>query len=128
MKQFFTWFVVTFGVVCCMIALTHIAIGPASIPGSIPVNATMDSEDRFYATLFLGFGAAMIWCGRNLETRGRPFGVLMLVFFLGGVARTISALAVGLPNALFIFLGALELVIPPVSLALYKNIYDLKMG
>src|SRR5258707_14050662 len=41
------------GIAAVLIALSHIALGPASIPGSVPVNPTMDSEDRFYATLFL---------------------------------------------------------------------------
>jgi hypothetical protein len=100
--------------VCCLIALAHIVLGPASIPGSIPVNATMDSEDRFYATLFLGWGAAMIYCARSLERKERLFGALLLTFFLGGVARVVSASLVGLPNALFVFLGSLELMLPPL--------------
>ncbi|MEZ5694618.1 MAG: DUF4345 domain-containing protein [Altererythrobacter sp.] len=103
-----------FGLVCCCIALSHIAIGPSVIPGSIPVNATMDSEDRFYATLFLGFGAAMIWCSRDLAARRGAFGALLLIFFLGGIARLVSWAAVGPPDALFIFLGALELILPPL--------------
>lgn len=103
-----------FGAICCLIALSHIAIGPSVIPGSVPVNANMDSEDRFYATLFLGFGAAMIWCSRDLTARSQAFGALLLLFFLTGIARIISALAVGLPSPLFIFLGSLELILPPL--------------
>ncbi len=114
MPRLLAFLVLLFGATCCLIALAHIAIGPAAIPGSIPVNATMDSEDRFYATLFLGFGAAMIWCSRNLATRSQAFGALLLVFFIGGIARIVSALAVGLPSPLFIFLGSLELILPPL--------------
>jgi hypothetical protein len=51
--------------------LGPIVFRPAIIPGAIPVNATMDSEDRFYATLFLGFGAAVMWCSRDLQTIAR---------------------------------------------------------
>lgn len=108
------WFIATFGLVCIGIALMHIAFGPSSIPGSVPVNATMDSEDRFYATLFLGFGAALIWCSRDLEARGRTFLALQAVFFLGGVARLISWAQVGPPGPLFVILGALELALPPL--------------
>ena len=114
MPRLLAAFIALFGAICCLIALAHIAMGPASIPGSIPVNATMDSEDRFYATLFLGFGAALIWCSRDLAARSQAFGALLLVFFLGGVARIVSALAVGLPSPLFIFLGSLELILPPL--------------
>ncbi|MFD1797047.1 DUF4345 domain-containing protein [Paracoccus aurantiacus] len=112
-----------FGAVCCLIALAHIAIGPASIPGSVPVNATMDSEDRFYATLFLGFGAAMIWASRDLSERRRLFQALLLVFFLGGIARLISVAAVGWPNALFVFLTVVELVLPPVFIWMHRRAY-----
>lgn len=111
-------FAALFGAVCVVIALAHIALGPAAIPGSVPVNATMDSEDRFYATLFLGFGAAMIWSSRALDRRRDVFGALLLIFFLGGIARIVSALAVGLPGTLFVLLGAVELLLPPVLWAL----------
>ena len=113
--------VTVFGTVCMAIALVHIAIGPRSIPGSVPVNATMDSEDRFYATLFLGFGAACVWAARDLAARARVFDALMAVFFLGGMARLVSAAFVGPPNAMFVFLGALELVLPPLFVAMARR-------
>lgn len=113
--------ILIFGVVCILIACLHIAIGPSSIPGSVPVNATMDSEDRFYAALFLGFGAALIWCSRDLGAREGVFGALLLTFFLGGIARIISVLAVGWPSPLFIFLGSLELILPPLFWRWHKR-------
>jgi Domain of unknown function (DUF4345) len=74
----------------------------------------MDSEDRFFASLFLGFGAALIWCARDLSRRSGQAYWLLAVFFAGGLARVISVVAVGWPNPLFIFLGGLELVLPPI--------------
>ena len=112
-QQALRWFLIAFGLVCTGIALLHIALGPASIPGSVPVNATMDSEDRFYAALFLGFGLAHVWAARDLPRRAGTVLAMQAVFFIGGLARIVSALAVGLPGPLFIFLGGLELVIPP---------------
>lgn len=109
-----SWFVALFGVICIAIALVHIALGPSSIPGSIPVNATLDSEDRFYASLFLGFGAALVWCSRHLADRAGVFFALQATFFVGGLARIVSWIAVGPPIALFIILGALELILPPL--------------
>ncbi|MEO1046516.1 MAG: DUF4345 domain-containing protein [Pseudomonadota bacterium] len=116
MRKWLEYFVIFFGSVCCLIALAHIALGPKSIPGAIPVNATMDSEDRFYATLFLGFGIALIWCARALHEaeRIRVFGFLLAVFFFSGVARIISWAMVGPPIALFIFLMFVELLLPPL--------------
>lgn len=114
MRSLLAGFVALFGAVCCAIALAHIALGPAAIPGSVPVNATMDSEDRFYATLFLGFGAALIWTSCDLARRAGVLDALLLVFFAGGVARIVSWLAVGPPSPLFVFLGSLELLLPPL--------------
>lgn len=108
------WFLILFGAVCAGIALVHIAFGPGSIPGSMPGNAVMDSEDRFYATLFLGFGLAQIWAARDLARRAGVVLALQATFFAGGIARLISVAAVGWPGPLFTFLGALELLIPPL--------------
>ncbi len=103
-----------FGVADILIALLHIVLGPASIPGAIPVNATMDSEDRFYATLFLAYGATLLWCVKDVERKAKVVYFLMLTFFVGGLARIVSILAVGLPNAFFIAMTIVELVLPIV--------------
>lgn len=116
--------VLLFGAVCCAISLAHIALGPAAIPGALPVNSTMDSEDRFYATLFLGFGTTLIWCARDLRQRSRIFGFLLVIFFAGGCARLVSAAMVGLPSPLFIALGALELLLPPLLWAGHRAARD----
>lgn len=111
-----------FGLVCCCIGLAHVALGSKAIYGSVPVNPTMDSEDRFFGTLFVGFGAALAWSSRDPVARAGVFKSLLLVFFLGGVARLISVAMVGLPNGLFIFLGVVELVLPPALWAWHRSI------
>ena len=103
-----------FGAMAIVISLLHIVFGPAAIPGSIPVNATMDSEDRFYATLFLAYGAALLWCIRDVERKAKVVYFLMLTFFVGGLARIVSMLTVGLPNTFFTAMTSLELVLPVV--------------
>lgn len=108
-------FVGLFGLVCSGIAAGHILRGPVVIPGSIPVNAIMDSEDRFYATLFLGFGLAMLWCVLDLRRRSTPMLALMAVFFAGGVARLISLAQVGPPSPFFQAMTTLEFIIPPLT-------------
>ena len=121
MSAILKYVIFIFGITCIGISLLHILIGPSAIPGSVPVNATMDSEDRFYATLFLGFGAALTWCGQDLRNRGAVLKVLLFVFFLGGVARAISALQVGLPNTFFQLMWVLELTLPPLLWIWYER-------
>jgi hypothetical protein len=101
-----------FGAMAIFIAGLHIVLGPSSIPGSVPVNATMDSEDRFYAVLFLAFGATLLWCIKEVEQKARVVYFLMATFLAGGVARLISMLVVGPPNGFFIAMTTLELVLP----------------
>lgn len=103
-----------FGATAIFISLLHIVLGPASIPGSVPVNSTMDSEDRFYATLFLAFGVVLLWCVKDVENKAKVVYFLMLTFFAGGLARIVSMIAVGLPNNFFIAMTVLELVLPAV--------------
>lgn len=103
-----------FGATAIFISLLHIVLGPASIPGSIPVNPTMDSEDRFYATLFMAYGAALLWCIKDIEQKSKVVYFLTLTFFLGGLARLVSMAVVGLPNAFFINMTVLELLLPLV--------------
>lgn len=100
------------GSAAVVISLMHVALGPAAIPGSIPVNATMDSEDRFYATMFLAFGVALLSCVPRIERKAGRAYFLMTVFFLGGVARLISLFFVGPPHSFFILMTAIELTIP----------------
>jgi len=114
MRRLLAGFSIFFGAVCALIGVSHIVLGPQVIPGGVPVNATMDNEDRFYATLFVGFGLAMIWASRDLDARRTLYLALMAVFFAGGVSRVISVLAVGWPHPLFVGLGAIELVLPIV--------------
>ena len=103
---------ILFGAADIIISLFHIILGPSAIPGSVPVNATMDSEDRFYATLFLAYGITVLWCVKDVEHKSRIVYALMLMFFIGGMARLVSVLAVGLPNTFFIAMTVIELLLP----------------
>jgi len=112
MKKVHQVFLGLFGATAIIIASLHVILGPSAIPGSIPVNATMDSEDRFYATLFAAYGAVLLWCIRDIEGKGRVVYFLAFTFFVGGLARLVSMAAVGPPNTFFTAMTALELVIP----------------
>jgi hypothetical protein len=112
MRKFLQIYLGIFGITAILIAALHIALGPSAIPGAIPVNATMDSEDRFYATLFAAYGVAMLWCIKDIEQKSMVVYFLALTFLAGGFARLVSIAAVGLPNTFFITMTVLELLIP----------------
>jgi Domain of unknown function (DUF4345) len=122
MKKALQVFLGLFGATAIFIASLHVVLGPSAIPGSIPVNATMDSEDRFYATLFAAYGAALLWCIRDIERKGEVVYFLALTFFVGGLARLVSMAVVGLPNRFFTAMTALELVIPVVMAVMQSRI------
>ena len=112
MKKSLQIFLGLFGLTAIFIASLHLVFGPTAIPGSISVNATMDSEDRFYATLFAAYGVALLWCIKDIERKSMVVYFLVLTFFAGGLARLASMAAVGLPNPFFITMTVLELLIP----------------
>ena len=62
----------------------------------------------------LGFGLAHVWAARDLAHRSGLVLAMQATFFVGGLARIVSILVVGMPIPLFVFLGGLELVIPPL--------------
>jgi len=72
----------------------------------------MDSEDRFYATLFVAYGVALLWCIKAVGRKSIVVYFLAATFFVGGLARLVSVAAVGLPNTFFIAMTVLELLIP----------------
>jgi hypothetical protein len=116
------------GIAAVGVSSLHIAFGPGVIPGSIPVNATMDSEDRFYAVMFLAYGVVMLWTLRDLERKLSVMRFLALVLFVGGLARIVSLIAVGLPHPFFIAMTIVELALPPVVLWLAKRVRPAMAG
>lgn len=104
------------GAIAIGVSFLHIAFGPSIIPGSIPVNATMDSEDRFYVVMFLAYGAVMLWTLRGLERKLPVVRFLAAVLFVGGLARIVSLIAVGPPHPFFLAMTIVELALPPIIL------------
>ena len=100
------------GVASIGISLAHIILGPGAIPGSIPVNATMDSQDRFFAALFLAYGVAVLWCLKDWRSRLFEIRVLVAVLFVGGLARLVSIAIVGLPHPFYVTMTIVEIVLP----------------
>jgi hypothetical protein len=79
----------------------------------------MDSELRFYAPFWGAYGIALLAVARDLAQLSRWVLWLALLFFVGGLGRVISYLAIGAPHPFFQALMVIELVTPPLLVALW---------
>ena len=100
------------GLAAIVASLGPLLLGIASIPGGMPVNATLDSEARFYACFFCAYGVLALWCARRLGQRLAVVPWLALVLFAGGVARLLAIAASGWPHPFFVAMTGVELVVP----------------
>jgi Domain of unknown function (DUF4345) len=89
-------------------------------PASPPWPATMDNELRFYATLWGAYGVLLLLAARDFAARSSHVPWLAAAFFVGGVGRALSWLAVGPPHPFFLALMTIELVLPPVLILLWR--------
>lgn len=110
--------VLLMGVACVAIGCLHFVLGTASVPGEAAAGATVDSRERFYAAVFLGYGLAWLWAWRQRPIPAVAVRWLALVFLLGGAGRLLSLAVAGNPHWFQTVLAVIELVMPPVYLAL----------
>ena len=78
----------------------------------------VDNELRFYAVFWFAYGWLTLSAARILPDGIRRARLLLGLFFLGGVGRALSWLAVGAPHPLFVILMGIELALPPILLML----------
>jgi hypothetical protein len=102
------------GVACAGIGVVHLALGIDSVPGEGSAGATVDSRERFYGAIFLGYGLAWVWAARTRPISPTAVRWLAGIFLLGGVGRLLSLAVHGEPHWFQIVLTVVELVLPPV--------------
>ena len=123
------------GLSAILIALSILLLGAETTAGSAervfaalagwrgapsgPWPPTMDSELRFYAALWGAYGALLIVTAWRWPDGSRWVPWLAAVFFAGGVGRAISYVAIGAPHPFFSLLMWIELLLPPVLVALW---------
>jgi len=100
------------GVAFVAIGVMHMALGIASVPGEGSAGATIDSRERFYAAIFLGFGLAWVWVARRSPIPATAVRWLSAIFLLGGFGRVLSFVIYGWPHWLQIGESVLELILP----------------
>lgn len=86
---------------------------PLYAGAGLPQDATLDSNLRFYAGVWLGLGLAALWVIPHIEKETVLFRVLWLMIFIGGIGRLASLALVGAPFLPFIGFTALEVIGAP---------------
>jgi len=89
-----------------------ISCGIYIIPTLTVVNPSIDNEFRFFSVFWMSYGIFTFWVSRNLTEEARFVPFIGLVFFLAGVARSLSVLLVGAPINLLVAAIVVELVLP----------------
>jgi hypothetical protein len=82
----------------------------------LPEDATLDSNMRFLAGVWLGLGLGLAswWLVPRIAQETVLFRFLWLMIFLGGIGRLVSMVGVGLPLTPFIGFTALEVLGAPL--------------
>ena len=121
MKRVTEVWLVVFGLICAGIGVAHLLFGSSSIIGGGSVNATIDSDLRFYALLFSAYGLTFVWCAADIGRCTPVINALGAVFFIGGVARLLSWAVTGRPNWFYVLMIPVELLIPLANYALVRR-------
>ncbi|MGW2407397.1 DUF4345 domain-containing protein [Streptomyces sp. NPDC001739] len=114
MDRVLRWLVWAMGIACVAIGAFHLVLGIASVPGEGTAGATVDSRERFYNAVFLGYGLAWMWAARQSPVPAKAVRALAGIFLLGGIGRLLSLAVHGPPQWFQVPLTVLELVLPPV--------------
>jgi hypothetical protein len=105
-------FLTLLGAIALGFGALAVVTGTALIPDGGAAPASVDSELRFYAAWYAAAGVLLLRSARRIESHGATVRAICAVFFLGGCARVLSLIALGMPDPLFVVLMAIELVIP----------------
>lgn len=99
------------------VAVLHV-VSPDVSPLVALTGADIDSEMRFYAVLWMAYGALALWVAQALPQRVVLLRLMLCLFLLGGVGRAISYFVVGPPHLLFVVLMWIEIVLPSALMLL----------
>jgi hypothetical protein len=103
---------VALGAVAFVAGLVTVFTGTGGMPGDSRATANVESELRFYATFWTGFGVLALYAARRPERETNLLRGLVLFLFLAGLARALAWLDSDQPDTPFLILMALELTLP----------------
>ena len=79
-----------------------------------PPDIDLDSHFRYMSGIFFGVGIAFASCVPAIETKGARLRMLAGFVVLGGLARLVSVMQLGLPGSGHQFGLVMELVVTPL--------------
>jgi len=71
--------------------------GAAEHMGGDAFTAAMDNQYRYLSGVYIGVAAMIFYSAGEIRKRARLFRFAMLFFFIGGCARAVSYLTIGVP-------------------------------
>jgi len=86
------------------------------------ISPTIDNEFRFYAVYWLSYGLLTLWVAMHIETQYKLAPYILIVFFMGGLARIISVVSIGQPHQLVTVLMYIELLAPVLGFIIYYRL------
>ena len=102
--------------------LASVVFGTEIIRGAGASNPSVESELRYYAVFYVGFGLFLWSIAPDVARRGRELRWAAAVLFCGGLARVVGVLVDGWPEADYVVLMGVELVLPLVLVAWQRSI------
>jgi hypothetical protein len=102
------------GCVALVFGVLGVVTGGAGVVGGGHVSANVDSELRFFAAWYAGAGVLLLCVRQRVDRETVVVRGVCAAILLGAAGRVLSIVTVGAPHALFLFLLAVELVIPAV--------------
>ncbi len=105
--------VIAVGVVVIGLGAYALVTGTAGLPEPTepPVNATLESQYRFFAAMMIGVGAAFVAIAVKFQWSNMLWLVCLMIF-VGGIGRVLSWAFSGTPHFTLIILMVIELAFP----------------
>lgn len=97
-------------------AVTGVLGGAASINDGTATSANLDNQFRYLSAFYMSLFFFIWWVIPQIEKQTSIFRLVILALFLGGLARLVSYMTVGVPTPDMLVGMALELGSPLLAL------------
>lgn len=104
------------GAACTGIGIMHAILGARSVVGLTDTGATEDSQERFYGSIFAGYGIAWLYAARQQPVSPQTVRWLAATMAAGGGSRLLGLLRSGRPHPFWLVMTGVEFVVPAGAL------------